>query len=56
VFDVRCWALRKDTGEFGPTRKGVTVDARMLPALVDALSLALRVTTADGTAKGAGRA
>ena len=42
VFDVRCWALRKDTGEYGPTRKGVTVDAKMLPALVEALQLALK--------------
>lgn len=40
VFDVRCWSLLKMTGEFGPTRKGVTVDARMLPALVEALHLA----------------
>lgn len=40
VFDVRCWSLLKTTGEFGPTRKGVTVDARMLPALVEALRLA----------------
>lgn len=42
VFDVRCWSLLKTTGEFGPTRKGVTVDARMLPALVEALHLALQ--------------
>ena len=42
VFDVRCWAQRKDTGEFGPTRKGVTVDAGMLPALVESLQLALK--------------
>jgi len=41
VFDVRCWSLRRDSGEYGPTRKGVTVDAKMLPALVDALQLAL---------------
>lgn len=44
VFDVRCWSLLKATGEFGPTRKGVTVDARMLPALVEALHLAMQHT------------
>lgn len=40
VIDVRCWSPMKDTGEYGPTRKGVAVDARMLPALIEALHLA----------------
>ena len=40
LIDVRCWAQKKDTGEFGPTRKGVCVDAGMLPALVEALQRA----------------
>ncbi len=40
VIDVRCWAMSKETGEFGPTRKGVAVDARMLPSLLEALQLA----------------
>lgn len=39
VIDVRCWSLRDD-GEFKPTLKGTTVDARMLPVLIEALQLA----------------
>jgi len=42
VFDVRCWAKGKGTNDYGPTRKGVTVDAGMLPVLVEALKLALQ--------------
>lgn len=40
VIDVRCWAMGKDSGEYAPTRKGVAVDAKMLPALVEALQQA----------------
>lgn len=40
VIDVRCWSPMKDTGEYGPTRKGVAVDARMLDQLIEALHLA----------------
>ena len=40
VIDVRCWAMAKGSADFSPTRKGVAVDARMLPALVEALQLA----------------
>lgn len=40
VVDVRLWSVSKGATAFGPTRLGVTVEARMLSALVEALQLA----------------
>lgn len=37
VIDIRIWFLPRGGGEFVPSRKGLTIDARKLPSLVDAL-------------------
>jgi hypothetical protein len=37
VVDVRVWYLPKGGAEFVPSRKGLSIDAGKLPALINAL-------------------
>lgn len=41
VVDVRVWYLPRTGGDYLPTRKGITIDADKLPALVAALGKAV---------------
>ncbi|MEW6706616.1 MAG: transcriptional coactivator p15/PC4 family protein [Pseudomonadota bacterium] len=40
LVEIRRWAVQPSTGELQPTRKGVTMEGKDLPALIDALMLA----------------
>lgn len=44
VVDVRVWYQPTASGEFVPTRKGVTLDADRLPEFADAVAEALQRT------------
>jgi hypothetical protein len=40
TIDIRCWALIAGSEEMRPTRKGLQLDVKRLPALLDALKQA----------------